>query len=73
MAVLPVSKPKHNKHTMKKNLLFIGLDVHAKTITIAVAPGEGGDGGTRDRNKGRGPEQGKGRGPEQGRPEQGAD
>ena len=33
---------------MKKNLLFIGLDVHAKTITIAVAHGEGGDGGTRD-------------------------
>jgi len=28
---------------MKKNLLFIGLDVHAKTITIAVAPGEGGE------------------------------
>ena len=26
---------------MKKHLLFIGLDVHAKNITIAVAPGDG--------------------------------
>ena len=41
MAVSPVSKPKHNKHTMKKNLLFIGLDVHAKNITIALAEGGG--------------------------------
>jgi len=38
-----VSKPKHNKRTMKKNLLFIGLDVHAKNITIAIAPGDGGE------------------------------
>ena len=30
-------KPTHNKHTMKKELLFVGLDVHAKTITIALA------------------------------------
>ena len=36
-------KPKHNQHTMKKNLLFIGLDVHAKNITIALAPGDGGE------------------------------
>ena len=28
---------------MKKELLFAGLDVHAKTITIAVAPGDGGE------------------------------
>ena len=27
----------NNKHTMKKELLFIGLDVHAKSITIALA------------------------------------
>jgi transposase len=33
-------KPTHNKHTMKKHLLFIGLDVHAKNITIALAPGD---------------------------------
>ena len=43
MAVSPVSKPKHNQHTMKKNLLFIRLDVHAKNITIALAPGDGGE------------------------------
>ena len=28
---------------MKKDLLFIGLDVHAKNITIAIAPGDGGE------------------------------
>ena len=33
-------KPTHNKHTMKKELLFAGLDVHAKNITIALAPGD---------------------------------
>ena len=38
-----MKKPIHNKHTMKKELLFVGLDVHAKTITIAVAPGDGGE------------------------------
>jgi len=43
VAVSPVGKPKHNKHTIKKNLLIIGLDVHAKTITTAVAPGAGGE------------------------------
>ena len=36
-----MSKPIHNKHTMKKNLLFIGLDVQAKTITVAPAEGGG--------------------------------
>ena len=35
-------KPTNNKHTMKKQLLFIGLDVHAKSITIALAEGGGG-------------------------------
>ena len=39
-AASPKKKPTHNKH-MKKELLFAGLDVHAKTITIAVAPGDG--------------------------------
>ena len=36
-------KPAHNKHTMKKGLLFLGLDVHAKTSTIGLAPGGGGE------------------------------
>jgi transposase len=35
-------KPTNNKHTMKKKLLFTGLDVHAKNITIALAEGGGG-------------------------------
>ena len=30
-------KPTNNKHTMKKKLRFVGLDVHAKNITIALA------------------------------------
>jgi transposase len=34
-------KPANNKHIMKKKLLFIGLDVHAKSITIALAEGGG--------------------------------
>ena len=33
-------KPTNNKHTMKE-LLFVGLDVHAKNITIALAGGGG--------------------------------
>jgi transposase len=32
-----MSKPSNNKHTMKKDLLFVGLDVHAQSITVAVA------------------------------------
>ena len=32
-------KPTNNKHTMKKQLLFVGLDVHAKNIAIALAEG----------------------------------
>lgn len=43
MKALSPMKPKHNKHTMKSPLLFIGLDVHAKTIAIATAEGEGGE------------------------------
>ena len=34
-------KPINNKHTMNKKLLFAGLDVHAKNITIALAEGGG--------------------------------
>ena len=41
-AASPRKKPTDNKH-MKKELLFAGLDVHAKAITIAVAPGDGGE------------------------------
>jgi transposase len=33
----PMSKPSNNKHTMKTDLLFVGLDVHAQSITVAVA------------------------------------
>jgi len=36
-------KPTNNKHTMKKKLLFAGLDVHAKNITVALAEGGGGE------------------------------
>lgn len=36
-------KPAHNKHTMKKKLLFVGLDVHAQNIGIALAEGAGGE------------------------------
>ena len=38
-----MNEPTHNKHTMNKELLFLGLDVHAKTITIALAEGGGGE------------------------------
>lgn len=36
-------KPAHNKHTMKQELLFVGLDVHAQNITLALAEGGGGE------------------------------
>jgi transposase len=36
-----MNEPTHNKHTMKKALLFVGLDVHAQSITMALAPGDG--------------------------------
>jgi transposase len=38
-----MNEPAANKHTMKKELLFVGLDVHAKTITLALAEGGGGE------------------------------
>jgi len=38
-----MNEPKHIKHTMKQELLFVGLDVHAKNITIALAEGGGGE------------------------------
>src|SRR6188768_3743558 len=38
-----MKKPTHNKHTMKKELLFVGLDVHAQNIAIALAEGGGGE------------------------------
>ena len=40
-------EPTHNKHTMKKELLFLGLDVHAQNIAIAIALAEGGGGEAR--------------------------
>src|SRR4029434_2618688 len=33
----PMSKPSNNKHTMKTDLLLVGLDVHVQSITVAVA------------------------------------
>jgi transposase len=38
-----MNEPTDNKHTMKKQLLFVGLDVHAQNIAIAVAEGGGGE------------------------------
>jgi hypothetical protein len=38
----PMMKPQHNKHTMSEELLYIGLDVHAQTVSIAIA-GESGE------------------------------
>jgi transposase len=35
-----MNEPTDNKHTMKNSLLFVGLDVHAQNITVAVAPGD---------------------------------
>ncbi len=29
----------NNKHTMSKKVRFVGLDVHAKEITVALAEG----------------------------------
>ena len=34
-AVSPRKQPINNKHTMKPELLFVGLDVHAQTIAVA--------------------------------------
>ncbi|MEO6061714.1 MAG: transposase [Thermoflexales bacterium] len=38
-----MKQPTPNKHTMKPELLFLGLDVHAKNIAIALAAGDGGE------------------------------
>ncbi len=38
-----MNEPKHIKHTMRQELLFAGLDVHAKNITVALAEGGGGE------------------------------
>src|SRR6188474_3439673 len=38
-----MNKPTTNKHTMNKELLFLGLDVHAKSLTLALAEGGGGE------------------------------
>jgi transposase len=38
-----MNEPTTNKHTMKKALLFVGLDVHAQSITLALAEGGGGE------------------------------
>ena len=40
-AASPMNEPTDNKHTMKKELLFVGLDVHAQSITLALAEGGG--------------------------------
>jgi transposase len=38
-----MNEPANNKHTMMKKLLFVGLDVHAQSITMALAEGGGGE------------------------------
>src|SRR6187399_1563547 len=38
-----MKEPTHSKHTMKKQLLFVGLDVHAQNIALAFAEGGGGE------------------------------
>jgi hypothetical protein len=45
-------KPRNNMHTMKKKLLFVGLDFHAKNITSALAEsGEDSRGEARRKSK----------------------
>src|SRR5678815_2707161 len=36
-------QPTASKHTMNKEFLFVGLDVHAKSLTLALAEGGGGE------------------------------
>src|SRR5678815_6020038 len=36
-------QPTASKHTMNKELLFVGLDVHAKSLTLALAEGGAGE------------------------------
>ena len=38
-----MKQPTHNKHTMNQALLFLGLDVHAKNVAIALAEAGGGE------------------------------
>ena len=38
-----MKEPTHNKQTMKKELWFVGLHVHAKSLTLALAEGGGGE------------------------------
>ena len=38
-----MKEPTHHKHTMKRELRFVGLDVHAKSLTLAFAEGGGGE------------------------------
>ena len=38
-AASPRIEPTHHKHTMKK-ILFVGMDVHAQSITLALASGD---------------------------------
>ena len=40
-AASPMNELTNNKPTMKKSLRFLGLDVHAQSITIGLAPGDG--------------------------------
>jgi hypothetical protein len=36
-AMSPRNEPQQHRHTMNKNLLYAGLDVHAQTVSIALA------------------------------------
>jgi hypothetical protein len=36
-AMSPMDEPEQHRHTMSKNLLYVGLDVHAQTVAIALA------------------------------------
>src|SRR5262245_9375297 len=40
-AMSPMDEPQQHKHTMSKNLLYLGLDVHAQTVVIAIAEAGG--------------------------------
>jgi transposase len=40
-AMSPMVERQQHKHTMSKNLLYLGLDVHAQTVAIAIAEANG--------------------------------
>lgn len=43
-AAAPMNEPtSNNKHTIEKELRFLGLDVHAKNLTLALDEGGGGE------------------------------